>query len=203
MVTKISDRVKQTPTAEGKTQNSVELPPARESRELLASESSSLERFAKSFEVSARRWELVVYPSLFAFILLAGYGFFLIYSLTQDMHTLARNMDPNMSGHMETMAEHIAILSVSIELMGEEIETMGENVALMTNEVDHMNTKLSTLEPMLVNMSEMNKAIHTMAANTSAMTANTGTMTRNTGVMSGEMNRMARPFNMMQSFFPW
>jgi methyl-accepting chemotaxis protein len=203
MVTKISDRVKPTPTAEGKTQNSVELPPERGSREVLASETSSLERFAKSFEVSARRWELVVYPSLFAFILLAGYGFFLIYSLTQDMHILARNMDPNMSAHMETMAEHIAVLSVSIELMGEEIETMGENVEQMTHEVGKMDTKLNTLEPILVNMSEMNKAIHTMAVNTSAMTANTGTMTRNTGVMSGEMNRMARPFNMMQSFFPW
>ena len=37
-----------------------------------------LERFARSFEISARRWELVVYPSLFAFIVLAAYGFFLI-----------------------------------------------------------------------------------------------------------------------------
>ena len=203
MVTQNSDRAKQTPISEGKVQNPVEPSSTRGSRETLASETSSLERFAKSFEVSARRWELVVYPSLFAFILLAGYGFFLIYSLTQDMHTLARSMDPNMSFHMETMAEHIAVLSVSIELMGEEIETMGENVALMSNEVERMNTKLNTLEPMLVNMSEMNKAIHTMAANTSAMTANTGAMTLNTGVMSGEMNRMARPFNMMQSFFPW
>ncbi|MDT8281563.1 MAG: hypothetical protein RQ982_01985 [Gammaproteobacteria bacterium] len=34
-----------------------------------------LERFTRAFEYSARRWELIVYPSLFAFILLAGYGF--------------------------------------------------------------------------------------------------------------------------------
>jgi len=36
-----------------------------------------LERLANTFDSSARRWEMVVYPSLFAFVLLAGYGFFL------------------------------------------------------------------------------------------------------------------------------
>lgn len=36
---------------------------------------SSFERLSKAFETSARRWELIVYPSLFGFILLAGYGF--------------------------------------------------------------------------------------------------------------------------------
>ncbi|VAW55258.1 hypothetical protein MNBD_GAMMA05-2376, partial [hydrothermal vent metagenome] len=36
-----------------------------------------LERLANTFDSSAKRWEMVVYPSLFAFVLLAGYGFFL------------------------------------------------------------------------------------------------------------------------------
>jgi hypothetical protein len=157
---------------------------------------TSLERFARSFEVSARRWELVVYPSLFAFILLAGYGFFLIYSLTQDMHILARSMDPQMSPHMEQMADHIAVLSVSIQLMGEEIEKMGGNVDDMAHEVGMMSTKMNALEPMLVNISEMNKAMHTMALNT-------GTMTTNTGYMTREIGQMGRPMNMMNSFFPW
>ena len=44
-----------------------------------------LERLANTFDNSARRWEMVVYPSLFAFVLLAGYGFFLIYRLTHDI----------------------------------------------------------------------------------------------------------------------
>ena len=34
-----------------------------------------MDKFANSFEASARRWELVVYPSLLAFIVLAAYGF--------------------------------------------------------------------------------------------------------------------------------
>ena len=57
-----------------------------------------LAEFAKSFDKSARRWELIVYPSLFAFIILAMYGFFLIYSLTQDIRTMAASIDPKMGG---------------------------------------------------------------------------------------------------------
>ncbi|MGB5456237.1 MAG: hypothetical protein WBO18_09740, partial [Gammaproteobacteria bacterium] len=44
----------------------------------------ALSRLADTFDKSARRWEMVVYPSMFAFILLAGYGFYLIYHLTHD-----------------------------------------------------------------------------------------------------------------------
>ncbi len=158
--------------------------------------SAALDRFARSFEASAKRWELVVYPSLFAFIILAAYGFFLIYSLTQDMHVLAKSIDPQMSQHMSQMSSHIATLSVSIELMSEDIERM-------TSEVEVMSTKLNALEPMLVNMSEMNRNMHAMAMNTGVMTMNTGAMTRNTSAMSRDMSQMGRPLSFMNFFTPW
>ncbi|MGB5640738.1 MAG: hypothetical protein WBM63_16620, partial [Sedimenticolaceae bacterium] len=47
------------------------------------------DRLSEVFESSARRWELIVYPSLFAFIILAAYGFYLIYNLAKDVHYLA------------------------------------------------------------------------------------------------------------------
>ena len=53
---------------------------------------SCMDKFATTFEASARRWELVVYPSLLAFIVLAAYGFYLIYTLTGDISRLARSM---------------------------------------------------------------------------------------------------------------
>jgi hypothetical protein len=67
--------------------------------------SDTMERFVGSFEKSARRWELVVYPAMLAFVVLAAYGFFLVYSLTKDMHTLARSIDPMMSAHMSQVVE--------------------------------------------------------------------------------------------------
>ena len=172
-----------------------------------AASDASLERFAKAFETSARRWEMVVYPSLFAFIILAAYGFFLIYSLTKDMHTLAVSIDPRMQPHMETMANNVAELSVNIASMTERIHEMADNVKSMDSTVGKMNstmevmktdmtdmsTKMNTLEPMLVNMASMTQAMH-------AMTATTGVMSRDVGVATYQF---ARPMSFMNSFFPW
>jgi len=47
---------------------------------------ASMDKFARVFAASAKRWEVVVYPSLLAFIVLAAYGFYLIYSMTSDVH---------------------------------------------------------------------------------------------------------------------
>ena len=52
-----------------------------------------LDKFSRTFEASARRWELVVYPSLLAFIVLAAYGFFLIYTLANDVGRMARSIE--------------------------------------------------------------------------------------------------------------
>ena len=53
----------------------------------------SLDQLSKAFMASARRWEMIVYPALFAFIILAAYGFFLIYSLTTDISRVADDMN--------------------------------------------------------------------------------------------------------------
>ena len=52
----------------------------------------SLDKLASGFTESARRWEMIVYPSLVAFIILAAYGFFLIYSLTSDVTRVAMKL---------------------------------------------------------------------------------------------------------------
>lgn len=182
---------------------------------------AALERFAKSFEASARRWELVVYPSLFAFIILAAYGFFLIYSLTRDMHTMAQAIDPTMEPHMNIMAESVMQLSKSVESMTTRIHEMADNIntmdatvsrmsthiAVMEADIGEMSGKMDTLQPMLVNMSEMNKSIGTLNQSVLAMNQAVHAMTVNTGTMSRDMAvgtyHFARPMSFMNSFFPW
>ena len=58
-----------------------------------------MDRFVRSFEKSARRWELIIYPAMLAFVILAAYGFFLIYTLSKDVHFLASSMDPELGKH--------------------------------------------------------------------------------------------------------
>nr|VFK79188.1 MAG: hypothetical protein BECKSD772D_GA0070982_10398 [Candidatus Kentron sp. SD] len=182
--------------------------PARESHAL------ALDRFSKSFESSARRWEMIVYPSMFGFIVLAAYGFFLIYNVTRDMHDLANSMDPAMQSNMETMAssisrmtDHVATITANINQMTKNVENMDTTIGAVNTSMEEiksdmgdMSEKIQTLEPILVNISEMNKSMHVINQSVHAMSAHTNVMSRDVGASS---NHFVRPMSAINSFFPW
>jgi hypothetical protein len=97
-----------------------------------------LERLANTFDTSARRWEMVVYPSIFAFVILAGYGFFLIYRLTHDMHTLSESvthMAIIVSDEMPNMTKDLNIMTGSMNNMTDNIQSMTYNIGSMNRSV--------------------------------------------------------------------
>jgi len=174
----------------------------------------ALDRFAKTFESSARRWEMIVYPSMFAFIVVAAYGFFLIYNVTRDMHDLAKSMDPGMQLNMDTMAQsiskmtgYVATITANIDQMTGKVGNMDATIRAVNTSMEgiksdmgEMSEKIRTLEPILVNISEMNKSMHVINQSVHAMTAYTDTMSRDVGATSYQF---VRPMSAINSFFPW
>lgn len=77
----------------------------------------SLDQLSKAFMASARRWEMIVYPALFAFIVLAVYGFFLIYSLTTDISRVANDMNK---------------ITITMEKIATNMDAMTKNMVVMT-----------------------------------------------------------------------
>lgn len=154
---------------------------------------AAIERFTKSFENSAKRWELVVYPSLIAFIILAGYGFFLVYSLTSDVAILAKAIDPRMSENMSRLATSVEHLSSNIDTMTNDMMAIDMTMQMMSRRIDEMSGNLNTLGPMLNNIGEINQSVNTMAK---AMTH----MQRDTFNMN---NNITPPMRFMNSFVPW
>ena len=53
-------------------------PERREKGERRKQEEYAFNRLSEAFETSARRWKLIVYSTLCAFIILAAYGFYLV-----------------------------------------------------------------------------------------------------------------------------
>jgi uncharacterized protein YoxC len=147
-----------------------------------------MEAFIRTFQQSAKRWEVIVYPALFAFILLAGYGFFLIYSLTSDIAIIARSMDPQMGQHMEIMSDNMNILSKQIQT----IATL----------MDDMSEKLNTLNPMLTHMSDMESSIARMNQTMHVMTATTEQIQMDMMIMGQHIGDVARPMSRFNSM-PW
>ena len=94
------------------------------------SDDNYMERLACTFESSARRWEMVVYPSLFAFIVLASYGFFLIYSLTSDVASLAKN---------------VSVLTQSIDRMVDDMDTISGSMSNITHHMESINASTHSM----------------------------------------------------------
>jgi len=142
-----------------------------------------LERLANTFDNSARRWEMVVYPSLFAFVLLAGYGFFLIYRLTHDISTLS-----------QSVTRMAVIVSDAMPRMTKDLNSMTGNISGMTTEIGSMSTQMNSLTP--------------MSKNIQSMTHNIGSMNNSVYGLQRDMHGMNRtvssgPFGMMNDMMPF
>jgi hypothetical protein len=142
----------------------------------------AIDRLSQAFETSARRWELIVYPTLFAFIILAAYGFYLVFSLAKDVHYLAISVDSNMT-----------VLASNMQAISDNVGQMSANVRTMAVSVESISRDVSTLEPMLTSMETMDQAIQSMTYSTSNMRDDMRLMNHNIG----------RPMSFMNWFMPW
>ncbi|MFE8034233.1 hypothetical protein [Thiohalocapsa marina] len=142
----------------------------------------AMDRLSQAFENSARRWELIVYPSLFAFIILAAYGFYLVFSLAKDVHYLAISVDSNMT-----------VMASNMQAMSDNMGQMSSNVRTMAVSVDSMARDVSTLEPMLTSLETMEQSMQAMTFTTANMRDDLGSMNRSIG----------RPMHFINAFMPW
>ncbi|HYQ70734.1 MAG TPA: DUF948 domain-containing protein [Gammaproteobacteria bacterium] len=110
-----------------------------------------MDKFANTFEASARRWELVVYPSLLAFIVLAAYGFFLIYTLTNDVGRLARSM--------ETVVVAMGEVATDMNNVSRNVTRISDNLGAIAVDV---NDESETMRNMVVHMGNINKTMGVM-----------------------------------------
>jgi hypothetical protein len=163
------------------------LPDVNDEEELGNTKSAqySMDRLSLAFESSARRWELIVYPSLFAFILLAAYGFYLIFSLAKDVHFLALSVDSNMN-----------VMSSNLQTMTDSVGQLSANVRTMAVSVDSMANDVRALEPMLTSMDSMEESMK-------HMTLSTYNMQHDMRSMNYNIHDVSRPMSMWNSFMPW
>jgi uncharacterized protein YoxC len=155
----------------------------------------SMDRFVSVFESSARRWELIVYPAMLAFVVLAAYGFFLIYTLSKDIHSLALGMDPEMGKQLSHISQSVIYLSENVRTMTRRVYHMSESVEEMSSKMDN----LDNLDPMLTSMQGMTNSMYNMNHSMQLMTVNTDAMRHEMGGMSDSI----RPMGRMNNFMPW
>ena len=142
----------------------------------------AIDRLSHAFETSAKRWELIVYPSMFAFIILAAYGFYLVFSLAKDVHYMAISIDTNMT-----------VLASNMQSMSDNVSLMSGNVRLMATSVESMAADVTTLKPMMTSIESLNQSIRLMTQTTGNMSNDMGNLNRS----------ISRPMGFMNSIMPW
>ena len=133
-----------------------------------------MDKFARTFEASARRWELIVYPSMLAFIVLAAYGFFLIYTLTTDVGRLARSMETvtvamtDVSANMTAVSGNVAQISGNLSLIAYDMGDGTDSIRNMLVKMDTMNTNIGVMTvpvyEMRNDMGHLSKNIHDVSS---------------------------------------
>ena len=133
-----------------------------------------MDKFAKTFEASARRWELIVYPSMLAFIVLAAYGFFLIYTLTGDVGRLARSMEAvttsmiDVSANMTAVSGNVAQISGNLSLIAHDMGNGTDSMRDMLVKMDKMNSNIGVMTvpvyQMRDDMGHLSKNIHDVSS---------------------------------------
>ena len=98
----------------------------------------------RTFAQSARRWEMIVYPTLFAFILLASYGFFLIYSLTNDVSIVAKEMKA-INTNMHHVVKHVDSISRNMIVMTQTLDTQSSTMQEMNHHVKNMSVSMGQM----------------------------------------------------------
>jgi uncharacterized protein YoxC len=173
---------------------------AKEAEHLLFTDMAQyMSQFARSFEASARRWELVVYPSMLAFIILAAYGFFLIYKLTDDIGKIVVQMDDistsmvNINQNFSSTTNNMNTVSRNMVKMAGDVEQVTGYMKQMTQDITEQNQAIGAI---VVSMRDMNQSIDSMSYTMYSMGYDTRQMGRNIDKVSG-------PMRFMNSFSPW
>ncbi len=141
--------------------------------------------FARTFEASARRWEMIVYPSLFAFIILAAYGFYLIYELTTNVTRITAEMNQ---------------IVLAMDRVSNTMGTVSHDMHSITRAV---NSQIATLDTIAHNAESMNGSLVAMRDSVGNMAATVHQIRYDMTVMNYNMHNVSRPMSLMNSFLPW
>jgi uncharacterized protein YoxC len=155
-----------------------EAPPAGEISGAIA-----FQELSEAFRASARRWEMVVYPSLVAFLILAVYGFYLIYSLTQDAHAISQHMY-KVSQRMEVVSDRMKTVSSNFELVATRMDDVSGDMKKVAADI---RTQSVAIGQMNSELKQMNKSVGRMQRSVNQIQYHFGYLNRNVSQPMGNM----------------
>lgn len=169
-------------------------------------------------------WQVVVFPAMTAFFILAAYGFYLIYNLVGDVHRIADSVGINMgtmagqmqqvSANLDELTGSVHSISVNLDDLTVRVGDMGDTMTVISSNVETLPSMLNNMDDMKVSMSLIDSHMSSMNQNIEIMNGQIGTMTNYMGTMttsthlinrnvSGLNHSFGRPMSRINRFAPW
>ena len=170
------------------------------------------------------KWRVMMIVGTAGFLLLAGYGFFLVYHLVGDMRRVADAIEINMetmasqmlqvSGNLDELTGSVRNISVNLDDLTGSVKNMGDTLVLISDDVGTLSPMLANLGEIKVSMrimdqhmDDMNQNIEIMNGQVSNMTGLMSSMTAATHYInqnvSGMNQNIGRPMSVINSMMPW
>lgn len=147
---------------------------------------SELHELEKREESSTRRLQMLVYPAMVAFIILASYGFYLVQSLTTDVGTMAVSIVTI----SDAIDKNMKIISESTVEMSEKMTSLVDTTSSMTSRIGTMSTDVGSMSD---NVGVMKDATSHLAVSTNNMQQDMWSLNQN----------ISTPLSMFNKFIPW
>ena len=171
----------------------------------------SAEQFFKTFEKSARRWEMIVYPGMFVVVMFMAYGFYLIYNITNDMRAMVTRFDDPkitsnlnaLSNNLQALNSNIARMASRVDDMARDTNAMSASTAAMSKSTAEMTTYMESVKymgSMDKELKKMNQSVYVMNYSVKRMG---GDISRMRHDMAGMNRSVSRPMNLMNKFLPF
>lgn len=149
----------------------------------LTKELQYIEQKEKAWKRKIRR---ILYPLISAFVLLAGYGFYLIQSVTTDIDNMSASvvrMNESVSRNIKNMAIRSQVIARDMDKMIDNISTMSLSLQSMSGNMGHMTATATELQ---IPMYDLNLS------------------TRHIQHNMGNLNdNLDKPLGMFNQFIPW
>jgi hypothetical protein len=178
----------------------------------------------RAIERSNRRWQIVVFPALFAFSILAIYGGYLVFQLESHVHRMTNSIEGNMdavadrmtqvSMNLDELTGSVKNISVNLDELTGTVRSMGDTVEVISVQVQTMPPMLDSMEAINANLSSVERRMHDISSNVAHMNKQLYAMTNLMGSMSAATQHMThnvagmnqsfgRPLSFLNSFMPW
>lgn len=129
------------------------------------------------------RWKYAVFPAMVAFIILAAFGFYLIYGMLQRMEDLSHNV--------YRMTE---VIHTSMPAMQNDMTHMSHNMQQMNSTMQYNFPRLEK------NVSSMSHDMKDISYSTTSMANTTYNLSHNVW----ELNKnVSQPLSLMNNMIPW